>query len=91
MKPINSFDDSLLAKGIEYTIGTNDGMQFSNVIYLGTKLMTGKHMMVFSTKDNNQLTINPSYHTFTLENNDTEYNEVLDNQSQESIPNELVI
>ena len=43
------------------------------------------------SKDNNQLTINPSYHTFTLENNDTEYNDVLDKQSQESIPNALVI
>ena len=91
MNEINSFDDNLLAEGIEYTVGTNDGAQFKGIIYLGTKMMKGKNIMVFRTKDNNQLTINPSYHTFTLENNDTEYNDVLDKQSQESIPDALVI
>ena len=31
------------------------------------KLLNGKPMMVFKTEDNSRLTINPSFHTFTLE------------------------
>jgi hypothetical protein len=36
-------------------------------VYKGTKLLNGKPMMIFKTEDNSRLTINPSFHTFTIE------------------------
>ena len=58
---------SLLDEGECYTIGTNDGKEFRRVVYKGTKLLNGKPMMVFRTDNNIRLTINPSFHTFTIE------------------------
>ena len=58
---------SLLDEDECYTIGTNDGKEFRRVVYKGTKLLNGKPMMVFRTDNNIQLTINPSFHTFTIE------------------------
>ena len=77
MRDLNqSYDDGLLQEDKTYTIGTNDGKEFRSVIYKGTKLFNGKPMMVFKTNgiSKEQLTINPSFHTFTItqtkENND---------------------
>jgi|TARA_R110002051_G_scaffold145245_3_gene218250 hypothetical protein len=72
MKPLpqqndGSYDQTILAKGQEYTVGTNDGCCFKDVVYKGTKLYNGKHIMVFQTQNKQQLTINPSYHSYTLE------------------------
>ena len=64
-----SYDDGILNKEDEYLVGVNDGSTFTNVKYKGTKLFTGKKMLMFETKSNKQLTINPSFHTFTLEQN----------------------
>ena len=58
---------SLLTQEECYTIGTNDGKEFRRVVYKGTKLLNGKPMMVFKTEDNSRLTVNPSLHTFTIE------------------------
>tara|TARA_R110002072_G_scaffold267977_1_gene427025 strand:- start:51 stop:320 length:270 start_codon:yes stop_codon:yes gene_type:complete len=58
---------SLLDEEKCYTMGTNDGKEFRRVVYKGTKLLNGKPMMVFNTEDNRRLTINPSFHTFTIE------------------------
>ena len=58
---------SLLDEDECYTIGTNDGKEFRRVVYKGTKLLNGKPMMIFTTEDNSRLTINPSFHTFTIE------------------------
>ena len=58
---------SLLDENECYTIGTNDGKEFRRVVYKGTKLLNGKPMMVFRTDNNIRLTINPSFHTFTIE------------------------
>jgi hypothetical protein len=69
MKDLNqSYDDGLLQENKTYTIGTNDGKEFRSVIYKGTKLFNGKPMMVFKTNgiSKEQLTINPSFHTFTI-------------------------
>ena len=44
----------------------------NNVKYKGVKLFNGKKMLMFQTKANRQLTINPSFHTFTLEKTDKE-------------------
>ena len=54
-------------KTLNKNYGTNDGKEFRRVVYKGTKLLNGKPMMVFTTEDNSRLTINPSFHTFTLE------------------------
>ena len=64
-----SYDDGLLKDEKIYTIGTNDGKEFRNVVYKGTKLLNGKPMIVFKTVDNEMLTVNPSFHTFTLTHN----------------------
>ena len=65
----NNFGEihSLLTQEECYTIGTNDGKEFRRVVYKGTKLLNGKPMMVFKTEDNSRLTVNPSFHTFTIE------------------------
>ena len=63
-----SYDDGLLKENKTYSIGTNDGKEFRSVLYKGTKLLNGKPMMVFETSgiSKEQLTINPSFHTFTI-------------------------
>ena len=69
MKDLNqSYDDGLLHEGKTYSVGTNDGKEFRSVIYKGTKLLNGKPMKVFKTAgiSKEQLTINPSFHTFTI-------------------------
>ena len=68
MRQLNSsYDDALLKEEECYTIGTNDGKEFRRVVYKGTKLLNGKPMMVFKTEENTSLTVNPSFHTFTIE------------------------
>ena len=62
-----SYDEGLLKKDRCYSIGTNDGKEFRRVVYKGTKLLNGKPMMVFQTEENTALTVNPSFHTFTME------------------------
>jgi hypothetical protein len=67
MRNLNSsYDDGLLTEEECYTIGTNDGKEFRRVVYKGTKLLNGKPMMVFKTEENQPLTVNPSFHTFTI-------------------------
>lgn len=67
MKPFVGIDEGLLTEGLEYTVGINDGTVFNRVIYKGTKLFNGKPMMTFETDNKSQLSVNPSYHSFTLE------------------------
>mgnify|MGYP005827760403 FL=1 len=68
MKQLNSsYDDGILQLEECYTVGTNDGKEFRRVVYKGTKLLNGKPMMVFKTEENTSLTVNPSFHTFTIE------------------------
>ena len=67
-----SYDDGLLEEYKTYSVGTNDGKEFRTVIYKGTKLLNGKPMMVFQTLDGQQLTVNPSFHTFTITENKRE-------------------
>ena len=62
-----SYDEGLLKKDRCYSIGTNDGKEFRRVVYKGTKLLNGKPMMIFKTEENTQLEVNPSFHTFTIE------------------------
>ena len=51
--------------------GTNDGKEFQRVTFNGWKLMNGKQVMSFTTTERQKLTINPSFHTFTIEDIET--------------------
>ena len=62
----SSYDESLLIQGSQYTIGTNDGKEFKKVSFVGLKQLNGKPMMVFKTPTDRQITVNPSFHTFTI-------------------------
>jgi|TARA_R100000789_G_scaffold86674_1_gene82863 hypothetical protein len=66
-----SYDEGLLEYGSQYSLGTNDGKEFRRVTFIGYKLMFGKQIMVFETQDSSKLTVNPSYHCWTLEENET--------------------
>jgi|TARA_Y100000296_G_scaffold71498_1_gene87037 hypothetical protein len=61
------FADSMLIEGLVYTIGENSGRVFHKVKCKGTKMNYGKPMMVFEDQNGAELTINPSYHSYTLE------------------------
>lgn len=76
----SSYDEGLLIQGSQYTIGTNDGKEFKKVSFVGLKQLNGKPMMVFRTDGDKQVTINPSFHSFTVEL-ETEMNPVTQKQS----------
>ena len=76
----SSYDEELLIQGLQYTIGTNDGKEFKKVAFVGFKQLNGKPMMVFRTDGDKQVTINPSFHSFTVEL-ETEMNPVVQKQS----------
>ena len=61
-----SYDDGLMEEKKEYSIGLSSGSEFNRIVFLGTKLMNGKPMMIFKTEDDERLTINPSFHTYTI-------------------------
>ena len=63
----SSYNDNILIEGNKYTLGTNDGVTFDKVKYLGSAQMFGKKVLKFSTIENQQLTVNLSFHTFILE------------------------
>lgn len=84
MKAFSSIDEGLLTEGLEYTIGVNDGTVFNRVIYKGAKLFNGKPMMCFETEQGSQLSVNPSYHSFTLEDN-TQFPEPEDLEPKKTI------
>jgi hypothetical protein len=57
----------MLIEGIEYSVGTNDGKVFNRIVFKGLKNFGGKNMMCFETENKAQITINPSYNSFTIE------------------------
>lgn len=82
MKEISTYNDEILIEGCEYSVGTNDGKEFSKVAFEGYKKLYGKTMLSFRTNNNKQVTINPSYMSFAIEE-DTEMNPVTYKQSTE--------
>jgi len=82
MREISTYNDEILIEGCEYSVGTNDGKEFSKIAFEGYKKLYGKTMMSFRTKSNKQVTINPSYMSFAIEE-DTEMNPVTYKQSTE--------
>ena len=82
-----SYEDELFAEGIEYKVGTNDGKMFKRAIFTGKKMHNGKEMLCFKMhKTSEQLIINPSYMSWSIEDN-TEMNDVLYLQGIESWKN----
>ena len=71
----SSYDESLLIQGSQYTIGTNGGKEFKKVSFVGLKQLNGKPMMVFRTDEDKQVSINPSFHSFIIEE-ETEMNPI---------------
>jgi len=71
----SSYNENLLIQGSQYTIGTNDGKEFKKVSFVGLKQLNGKPMMVFRTDEDKQVSINPSFHSFIIEE-ETEMNPV---------------
>ncbi len=76
----SSYDENLLIPGSQYTVGTNDGKEFKKVSFVGLKQLNGKPMMVFRTMENKQVEVNPSFHSFIIEE-ETEMNPVTQKQS----------
>lgn len=77
---ITQFDDELWAEGGLYTVGMSGDQTFTKVIFTGTKMFNGRPMMVFQTEKNKQITINPSYHAWTIED-EVEMNDVIFKQA----------
>ena len=78
----NNYNEKLMSEGTTYTVGMNDGCIIKEVIYTGTKQFYGKTMMCFETKKRSEITINPSYFSFSVEGN-TEMNEITYQQGKE--------
>jgi len=76
----NSYDENILIPGSQYTIGTNDGKEFKKVAFVGLKQLNGKPMMAFKTMEDKQITVNPSFHSFIIEE-ETEMNPIAQQQS----------
>ena len=76
----SSYDESLLIQGSQYTVGTNDGKEFKKVAFVGLRQLNGKPMMVFKTDEDKQVSINPSFHSFIIEE-ETEMNSVAQMQA----------
>ena len=77
----SSYDENLLIPGSQYTVGTNDGKEFKKVVFVGLRQLNGKPMMVFRTDEDKQVSINPSFHSFIVEE-ETEMNPVTQSQAE---------
>ena len=83
---MTSYDDKLHTIGAEYMVGLNDGTVLNKIVFEGYKMFNGKQIMCFRTLEKDSIvTVNPSYHSFTIENCDMEMNEVLYREMNESI------
>jgi len=82
---MQSYDDNLHTTGAEYIVGLNDGTIFKEIIFEGYRMFNGKQIMCFRTKkEDSVVTVNPSYHSFTIESSDMEMNEVLYREMNET-------
>ena len=67
---IEILEKELIEGGI-YDIGLNDGKAFNEVVFVGETTLNRKPMLVFETKQQKALYINPSYQSFAIESDDT--------------------
>ena len=80
----NTFDDGLLAAGIEYDVAINTGITYNRAIFKGYKQLNGRKMLCFSTQSSESLIINPSYVCSWLESVTEALNEVTFEQGLEA-------
>tara|TARA_B100001250_G_scaffold14918_2_gene13027 strand:- start:2650 stop:2919 length:270 start_codon:yes stop_codon:yes gene_type:complete len=74
-KPKENYRDELYQTNNSYTIGVNDGKEFRNAVFTGTKLYHGKPMLTFVMKTTDDfarnnyinLNINQSYLSYSIE------------------------
>ena len=82
---MTSYDDKLHTIGAEYMVGLNDGTVLNKIIFEGYKMFNGKQIMCFRTLDKDSIvTVNPSYHSFTIENCGIEMNESINKTQKEN-------
>jgi hypothetical protein len=65
----SSFNNELLERGLVYSVGTNDGKVFERIVYKGTRNIMGKNIMCFETENKESVSINPSYFSYSIEDN----------------------
>ena len=82
---MTSYDDKLHTIGAEYMVGLNDGTVLNKIVFEGYKMFNGKQIMCFRTLEKDSVvTVNPSYHSFTIENSNIEMNEVIYREMNEN-------
>jgi len=56
-----------LIEGIVYNVGLNDGKQFPEIVFVGEGLCNKKPVLIFKSKEDKQVIINPSYQSYIEE------------------------
>ena len=51
---MKSYDDDVFAEGIQYSVGTNDGVSFRKIVFKGKKNNSGKQVLVFEMNESNK-------------------------------------
>jgi hypothetical protein len=70
-----SFNQIIFEEDGVYSVGFNDGREFSRIKYIGTKLLNGKSMLCFKTEESLDLSVNPSYVSFYIKQANTDKKE----------------
>ena len=70
-----SFNQIIFEKDGVYSVGFNDGREFSRIKYIGTKLLNGKSMLCFKTEESLDLSVNPSYVSYYIKQANTDKKE----------------
>ena len=70
-----SFNQIIFEEDGIYSVGFNDGREFSRIKYVGTKLLNGKSMLCFKTEESLDLSVNPSYVSFYIKQDNTDKEE----------------
>jgi hypothetical protein len=66
---MNNLNEELLERVLIYTVGTNDGKVFNRIVYKGTRNVMGKNIMCFETEHKESISVNPSYFSYSIEDN----------------------
>ena len=66
---MDNINEELLERGLAYTVGTNDGKVFNRVVFKGTRNVMGKQIMCFETEHRESISVNPSYFSYSIEDN----------------------
>ena len=89
MKRIHQNNDYLLVEGEVYAVGTSDGREFSQMIFTGRKIQR-KPMMTFKTlQAGAELVVNPSFHTFSMQEDPHPLPEELESKVDVHIQNKI--